>query len=507
MSAASFAPAQTRRIRLPRVSLPGAAWACALVALANAVAWSLITPPFNVPDEPPHLAYVQQLAERGTLPRTQAVTIYPANASVALAGTHLFTLVGVPQNRPIWTSYEDRALEHGLSKPLARTGNGDANVATAQPPLYYALQAIPYEIGSGGNLLDQLALMRLLSTLMAGLTALFAFLFLREVLPGTPWAWTVGGLAVAFQPLFGFISSGVNNDALLFCASAAMLAALARIFRRGLTVPRAGALGAAVAVGVLTKLTFVGLIPGAAAGMALAAWRDRNGSWPALSRALAVAVGIAAVPIAAYLVLNVTVWHRPALGSSVIGSIAQGQTTPGHAPGGAGTFRGFLSYLWQFYLPPLPSMFHYFTGLPLKHFWVHGFIGRFGWLDYGFPDAVYAVGTWLLVAIAALAAAGLWRARAALRARLPELAAYVLVVLGLVVVIARAGWHARVNGDPPFEQARYLLPLLALYGAIVALAARSAGRRWGPVLGAALVGLAFAHDVFAQLVTFGRYYA
>ena len=47
------------------------------------------------------------------------------------------------------------------------------------------------------------------------------FLFLREVL-AEPWTWTVGALAVAFQPLFGFISSGVHPDALLFTASAAL---------------------------------------------------------------------------------------------------------------------------------------------------------------------------------------------------------------------------------------------------------------------------------------------
>ena len=48
--------------------------------------------------------------------------------------------------------------------------------------------------------------MRLLSALMAGVTALFTFLFVREALPGAPWAWTVGGLGAALAPLLGFIS-------------------------------------------------------------------------------------------------------------------------------------------------------------------------------------------------------------------------------------------------------------------------------------------------------------
>ena len=39
--------------------LPAAAWLCGGVALANALAWSLITPPFQVPDENAHYAYVR----------------------------------------------------------------------------------------------------------------------------------------------------------------------------------------------------------------------------------------------------------------------------------------------------------------------------------------------------------------------------------------------------------------------------------------------------------------
>ena len=45
--------------------LPTAAWVCFGVALLNAVAWGLITPLFQVPDEAGHVAYVQRIAETG----------------------------------------------------------------------------------------------------------------------------------------------------------------------------------------------------------------------------------------------------------------------------------------------------------------------------------------------------------------------------------------------------------------------------------------------------------
>ena len=50
-------------------AVPRAAWLCALVALANGLAWSLIVPPFEVPDENAHYAYVAHVAETGSPPR------------------------------------------------------------------------------------------------------------------------------------------------------------------------------------------------------------------------------------------------------------------------------------------------------------------------------------------------------------------------------------------------------------------------------------------------------
>ena len=37
----------------------------------------------------------------------------------------------------------------------------------------------------------------------------------------------------ALEPMFGFMTSGVNNDAALYLASGALLLALARLMRRG----------------------------------------------------------------------------------------------------------------------------------------------------------------------------------------------------------------------------------------------------------------------------------
>ena len=45
----------------------------------------------------------------------------------------------------ISTPAEQRKLESDLAKPLARTGEeGATGVSASQPPLYYALETIPY---------------------------------------------------------------------------------------------------------------------------------------------------------------------------------------------------------------------------------------------------------------------------------------------------------------------------------------------------------------------------
>ena len=231
-SASSRAHDALAAARAVLARVPRAAWLCALVALLNAVCWSLITPPFLALDEPDHFAYVQQLVETGRLPSSPE-SEYSQEEQVALSDLHHAEVRFRPANHTIFSTAQQEKLESDLAQPLSRAGPGGAGVASSEPPLYYALQAIPYVLGSGGSILTQLTLMRLLSALLAGVTGLFVFLFLREALPEQRWAWTIGGLGVALGPLLGYSSSSVNPDALLIAVSAVVFYCLARAFRRG----------------------------------------------------------------------------------------------------------------------------------------------------------------------------------------------------------------------------------------------------------------------------------
>ncbi|MGC2372461.1 MAG: DUF2142 domain-containing protein, partial [Solirubrobacteraceae bacterium] len=476
--------------------VPAAAWACALVALLNGVAWSIVTPAFQGRDEPAHFAYVQQLAETGTLPHAVGNGGVSPAEQLVLTGLNQAEVGFSPQTPAISSAGEQRVLARDLNTDESRVGSGTAGVATSEPPLYYAIQTVPYALG-GGNVLAQLELMRLTGAVLAAITVLLTFFFVRELLPGVPWAATAGALCVAVQPLFGFMSGTVNPDNLLFAVSAAVLLCLARAFRRGLTLRLALATGALIAIGFLSKLNFVGLAFGVFAGLGLLAIREarargRSGLWPA-----GIAAGLGAAPVALYALVNAAS-GRPALGSGAgITSVF------------GGSVGREIDYVWELYLPRLPGMAQFFAGVStFKDVWFDRSVGLYGWIDTEFPGWVDNVALIVVAAIVLLCARELVVRRGALRSRLPELAVYCTMGAGVLAMVGISSYLNRLatGGVEGFADPRYLLPLLPLAGAMIALAVRGAGRRAGPAVAAALVATFLAHDLFSQLQAIARYY-
>jgi len=473
--------------RIPRMALT-----CAAIACLNAVSWSLVTPPFEVPDEQDHFAYVKQLAETGRLPSSSAEEL-SKEESTALNALDAETLRLRPQIHTLQTQGEQAALERALASDAHESGSPDAGVAASEPPLYYALEAIPYSLASSGSVLDRVFLMRLFSALLAGFTALFAYLFVREALPAAPWAWSVGGLSIALAPLLAFMSGAVNPDALLAAASAALFYCLARAFRRGLSTRNAAAIGAVTAIGFASKLNFIGLAPGVFLGLLILSVRQARASGFAACGRLALAGALALSPVALYALFNVLSGHP------VLGMVSQASS--------ASSILAKLNYVWQLYLPALPGTANDFPGVfTAREIWFHQYVGLYGWLDTPLPDWVDNLALVPAILIAALCARSLYRSRAALRRRALELATYATMALGLMTLIGLASYKRFPAAEAEFGQVRYLLPLLALLGAALVLAARGAGRRWGPAVGATIVVLFIAHDIFSQLQVIARYY-
>ncbi|MDQ4040583.1 MAG: DUF2142 domain-containing protein [Actinomycetota bacterium] len=480
--------------------MPRVAVACAALAFVNGAVWGLITPPFQAPDEIDHINYVQFVAEWRDIPGgpPRQPQTYSDELAVAV-GVMPWTVEGKPRWDP---RAGRRARDRVVEDDLGRRPSGSGGVANTNPPLYYVLDAVPYELASGTNFYDRVYAMRLLSALLAALTVAFIFLFVREVLPRPRWAAPVGALAVAFQPMFGFMSGGVNNDNALYACSAVLIYLVARILRRGLTPALGLALGLTAVAGLLAKMSFAGLLPGAAAAVLVALWRAA----PQQRRRALVATAAAGLTLAigfgAWIVVSDVVFGRSAEVNTA------GYTS--EAVVSRTSVRGHLSYVWQAFLPRLPGMqeFPALKGnFPLWDSYFQGFVGRFGWWLFGFPMWVNWLALYFYLGVLSLAGVTLFRFRAALRRRWPELVCFLLMAAGFAVLVEVAAYRFQALNNTPFEQTRYLLPLLPFYGLLIAVAARAGGRRWGSALGAFFVTLAMGHSLFAMLLVASHYYA
>jgi Ca2+/H+ antiporter len=80
------------------------------------------------------------------------------------------------------------------------------------------------------------------------------------------------------------------------------------------------------------------------------------------------------------------------------------------------------------------------------------------------------------------------------------------MTIGVMVLVGASSYHGFPERDAEFAEARYLLPMLPLLAAVLAMAARGAGRRWGPPVGALIVVLFLGHDIFSQLQVIARFY-
>jgi hypothetical protein len=487
-------------------SVPRAGKFCALAATMVGVCWSLVTPPFHVPDETTHFSYVQYLAETGSPPNDpKSPAVYSTEEGSLLGALKFDIVVGRPTDRGVWSSLEQKRLRAVQDASLPRDdGNGITNT-TSQPPLYYALGSVVYWASPSHDELTRLWLIRVLGAFLAGVTTLFVFLFLRELLPRQPLAWTAGGMAVAFQPIFGFTSAGVNSDALLFVAAAMLFWAVAKGFAGGLDVTSGSMLGIATALGLLSKVNFLAFLPGATIAVLVLLVRAKRGRRGPAVRGAGAFAALVVVPALVYIVLNVVVWDRPWWAQSL-----QAQATT--VGDGNGVAAGIpisqqLGYVWQLYLPRLPFMFDQFPGSfpPYDSWWKRTF-GVFGWVDYTFPNWAFSLGFVIFIAFATLALIGLWRSRAVVSGRGAEIGVLAVMALLFLLELGLFGIRYRTDTGFEFEQGRYLMPLLPLYALVPALAIRGVGRRLAGPTAVVIVLLTFGHTVFSLLLTLSRFY-
>lgn len=155
-----------------------------ILCLYGILAWGYATrtPDWQIPDEPAHYNYIRQIVDTGELP-------------VIEMGD--------------WDqSYLDTLRSNNFS-PDVTADIERVEYEDHQPPLYYLLQSIIFQISDG-----DLITMRLFSAFLGGVVIISAWAAIRRIFPHQPWLGLSAAAFIAFLPQRLSIMAGVSNDSL-----------------------------------------------------------------------------------------------------------------------------------------------------------------------------------------------------------------------------------------------------------------------------------------------------
>jgi hypothetical protein len=463
------------------------------VAAVQALAWAILMPPFQGPDEIGHFAYTQKLVEARTIPwvpnggHISGPTISTELENAVLWGG-VERLRANPAARPpgstvavgLWRT-RDARLGH------AQRVDGRYTPAMSNPPLYYLYAAIPYAAMSHAPIFDRALALRIWSIPLLLLVVAGAWVATGELLGHRRPLQILATTAVALQPQLVQMGALADPDIMLAAIWTWFLVLAIAIVRRGATRRRVAGLLALVVLSAFTHARGVSIVVPAVVTLGIAAWRSRGG--PSLRRhrwligAGAVVAGL--------------------IGSAAVLQYATvGQVTAMHA-------RQFVSYLWQFYLPRLP-----FMNTPLGPHWrvrdvfIDRFYSGFGQLEVGFSRSLLDAIAWAALVIIAGAIVGLVVHRRAARRSwdvvLVVVAAFVAYLLQLHMAAFR---NLVTGGNDPVLTGRYLVPFVAVYGAVIALAVSWVPRRAAAVAAGAITGVLLLIALGSLGVLTERFYA
>lgn len=253
-----------------------------LAAVFKGLAWSLIVPAWQAPDEPQHFLYAHEIA------RQRSIHIAPDEWVPADAWrlAEFASFWRAASGRPLDlanTARVSRALQ-SIDGPAVRQQRvpDKKRLITVKafvryhPPSYYSTVATVMKPLQNASVRWRLLAGRWLSVGFGLLTVGLAVAIGREIWPQhEAWALLLGAL-VAFQPMNAFTQAYVTNDAPLIALFSAVLFLGLLILRRGMSTQLGLVLGLTVAMGLLVKMSFLCVVPLLGGLMMWRIWRERR---------------------------------------------------------------------------------------------------------------------------------------------------------------------------------------------------------------------------------------
>lgn len=409
-----------------------------------AVAYSVVNPLFESPDEFLHYEFVRHLVDRQELPvqtlgklsEFHQPPLYYALTALAIGGISVEAFA--PIDNPFW-GYD--AYRFGV----------DNKVRFIHTPV----EAFPYQ---GTFLAAHVA--RGVSIALGALSVLVCYLILRDVFQRALVA--LGALAfAAFNPQFLFISSSISNDNLIALLSLLIVWLSIRSARLGLTRRRTLAIAVLVALAILTKLSaaILTLVPLLVIISSRATWRKRIGM-------LLMMAAIVGVITGGWFLRNYQLY---------------GDWT------GIRTWQQIWG--WQTSVTNWSDL-----GSVLHNTWT-SFWGQFGLGQIVLPDWLYAA--LLLLNLLCFAGMALYlfqtRSKRAAQSEMPSVIQWkAALILGLLLaaMIAASIWYGLAN--PTGAAGRFLLPAIAPIAGLLFWGLRSLYRPDRPELDRRFVLLSYA---------------
>ena len=481
-----------RRRRRPNVS--PVLLALLVVAAIEALAWIVVMPPLEGPDEISHFAYTERMVE------TRSIPFYPGgipshpghststetNAAAVYGG--ILAESRNPFARPPGSqlSVELWRRQPARTDRAARADGGFAS-AMVSPPLYYAYASLPYLATYPLDFFDREFAMRLANIPLLLVLVALTWAIAGMLLPQRSLQ-VLATAAVALNPQLTHLAAVVNPDLFLATIWAAFFYLAILVVTRGPTRGRLTGIAGLTVASCLTHGRGIAIVVPAAFVFALAWWRWRR---PGRRAVVAfVAATSAAVLAAAYIALRYATLGPPTASST----------------------RQFVSYLWQFYLPKLSFMAPSFRpDWTVRDAFIDRFYGTFAQLEVYFSPGVMTLLARLTLAAVVLALVGLFIRLRSVRFRSTALWVLAVFVVGAVAYLLDmhvAAYRSLAAGDgDPVVTGRYLLPLITTYGLGIALAVSCLPRRLAGVAGGLVLGGLAVLQLSAMGIVVERFYA
>lgn len=229
--------------------------------------FSIVTPPFEAPDEIWHFAFVQHLVTQRTLPVTEPKT----HALWRQQGTQAPAYYAAAALLTVLIDQSDFPELFARANPHRAVGRPDTAINRNYLIHHQQTERFPWS-----RSILALHVARLFSVFLGAVTVYAVYRTLHLLLP--PQNALLGTAFAAFLPQFAFISASVSNDNAVNAAAAFVLWQLTEMMVEGGRPQRSLLLklGAALGLALLSKLSGLGLVGVSTIAILWLAWRNRN---------------------------------------------------------------------------------------------------------------------------------------------------------------------------------------------------------------------------------------